>query len=92
VSEVAKYGDYRPAAAFRGMRTVCHGCRTEVSELVTDSETGASHIISLTVPGDGTVSREVATADGTRRYVEEPCPVCGDSDDPGWVPGFVPPM
>jgi hypothetical protein len=42
------------------------------------------------VPGNGTVLRTVAASWG-EAVVEEPCPVCGEFDSPGWIPGFQPP-
>ena len=67
------------------LRTVCHGCRTlrQVEERVADDRVRYRTVI---VPGDGTVERIVGDIE-----VEEPCPVCGDSDTPGWLPGFQPP-
>jgi hypothetical protein len=41
----------------------------------------------MIIPGSGMVIREKSPG----VLVEEPCPVCGETDDPGWVPGFVPP-
>jgi hypothetical protein len=42
----------------------------------------------MIIPGSGMVIREKAPG----VLVEEACQVCGDSEDPGWVPGFVPPV
>jgi hypothetical protein len=70
----------------RPVRTVCHGCRAVAHELVTiESEQRYRPVV---VPGDGTLMRE--TSPGI--MVSEPCPICGDTDTPGWVPGFVPPV
>ena len=66
-------------------RTVCHGCRGMAHELVTIGE--EQRYRSVVLPGDGMVMREVSPG----IMVSQPCPVCGDGDDPGWVPGFVPP-
>jgi hypothetical protein len=66
-------------------RTVCHGCRATVHEtVVIDDEQRMRPVI---MPGDGTVMREVTPG----VMVSQPCPICGDSDDPGWVLGFIPP-
>jgi hypothetical protein len=64
------------------MRTVCHGCRVMRYRQVTmpDGTTTRRAVVS---PGNGTIATEV-----TGTTVRRPCPVCGDSDDPGWVPGF----
>lgn len=67
-------------------RTVCHGCRAQTHELIGDGD--EQRYRSVILPGDGTVTREVAPG----VLVSAPCPVCGDSDDPGWIPGFVPPV
>jgi hypothetical protein len=40
------------------------------------------------LPGDGSVMREISPG----VMVSAPCPECGDGDDPGWIPGFVPPV
>ena len=78
-------GDYRPVSEWSRLRTVCHGCRTmeQVEERTEDDQVKVRTVI---VPGDGTVVRNVGDA-----VVEEPCPVCGGSDTPGWLPGFQPP-
>lgn len=66
-------------------RTVCHGCRALTHELV--EETGPQRYRPVLLPGDGTVMREITPG----VMVTSPCPMCGDSDDPGWLPGFIPP-
>lgn len=63
-------------------RTVCHGCR-QTTQFRTDS----GEVRPMIIPGSGMVIREKSPG----VLVEESCPGCGDSDDPGWVPGFVPP-
>lgn len=73
------------------VRTACHGCRTmrETIEQVSDHTYAAS---SMIVADAGTVYRRVrATFDTTDAVVEALCPVCGESEDPGWLPGFHPP-
>jgi hypothetical protein len=46
----------------------------------------------VVVPGDGSVTRMVSAAsESAELAVVAPCPVCGESDTPGWVVGFVPP-
>lgn len=74
------------------MRTVCHGCRgmTTVTGQVRPDEYRTRVMV---VPGDGTITRMVAAASSLGEVaITEECPVCGDSDDPGWIPGFVPPV
>jgi hypothetical protein len=66
------------------LRTVCHGCRAVAYEMVGDDEQRQRPIL---IPGDGTTMHEITPG----MMVSGPCPVCGDSDDPGWLPGFVPP-
>jgi hypothetical protein len=63
-------------------RTVCHGCR-QTTQFRTDN----GDVRPMIIPGSGMVIREKSPG----VLVEEPCPICGDGDDPGWVPGFVPP-
>lgn len=79
-------GDYRPAGGFMRLRTVCHGCRQTTHVHVTE-EGGVSRLRTLVLAGDGTVLREVAPG----HLVNEPCPVCRESEDPGWQSGFQPP-
>ncbi|HEV3356910.1 MAG TPA: hypothetical protein VG247_08955 [Pseudonocardiaceae bacterium] len=67
-------------------RTVCHGCRVQTHELV--DHDGSQRYRPVVLPGDGTVSREIMPG----IMVSSPCPECGDGDDPGWLPGFVPPV
>jgi hypothetical protein len=73
------------------VRTACHGCRTmrETIEQVSDHEY-TSH--TMLVADAGTVYRRVrAIFDGVDAVVEVMCPICGESEDPGWLPGFHPP-
>nr|CEL14008.1 hypothetical protein [Kibdelosporangium sp. MJ126-NF4]CTQ88375.1 hypothetical protein [Kibdelosporangium sp. MJ126-NF4] len=42
----------------------------------------------MVVPGQGVIYVEKAPG----VMVEQPCPVCGESDQPGWIPGLVPPV
>lgn len=67
----------------RPIRTVCHGCRQ-----VTQYRDADGRVRPMILPGSGSVW--VERAPGT--MVETDCPVCGETDDPGWVPGFVPPV
>lgn len=69
------------------VRTVCHGCRVQTHELA-DGADGDQRYRPVLLPGDGSLMREI----GPGVMVSSPCPVCGDSDDPGWIPGFVPPV
>lgn len=69
------------------VRTVCHGCGVLTHELVDVTDSGQRYRPVL-LPGDGSVMREIAPG----IMVSSPCPVCGDGDDPGWIPGFVPPV
>lgn len=83
--------DFRPPSQWGSLRTVCHGCRT--IETVTE-QLGSEEYVSHKVihPGDGMVRRVVSAANERgEMIVEHPCPVCGDSDTPGWISGFVPP-
>lgn len=46
----------------------------------------------MVVPGDGTITRMLAAAGAHGEVaITEECPVCGDSEDPGWIDGFLPP-
>lgn len=72
---------------FAAIRTVCHGCRTQ-SHVAEEDDNGVTRLRNLVIPGDGSVWKEKAPGG----MVQEPCPVCGDSDDPGWLPGFVIPV
>jgi len=66
------------------MRTVCHGCRQ-----MTQFRDDEGSIRPMILPGNGTVWAERAPGG----MVEQPCPICGDSEEEtGWVPGFVPPV
>lgn len=80
-------GDYRPSGVFRHLRTVCHGCR-QVSHVHVDGEDEMPKLRPMIVPGDGSVAVDVSPG----YLVQAPCPVCGDSDDPGWLPGLRPPV
>ena len=64
-------------------RTVCHGCRQ-----ITQYRDENGDVRPMILPGSGVVFAEKAPG----VMVELPCPVCGNSDDPGWVPGLVPPV
>jgi len=55
-------------------------------ELTGDDE-GFQRYRPIVLPGDGVVMREIAPG----VMVSQPCPICGESEDPGWVPGFVVP-
>ncbi len=79
------------AVGWRALRTVCHGCRTmrEVIEQVGPHE---FTIRAMIIPGEGTIFRRVqAVFDPSDAIVESPCPDCGSSDTPEWLPAFVPP-
>lgn len=69
-------------AVTESLRTACHGCRQTTQYRADDGG-----IRPMILPGNGTVWADRAPGG----MVEEPCPVCGESDDPGWIPGFVPP-
>ena len=64
------------------IRTVCHGCRQ-----VTQYRSDEGVIRPMVLPANGTVWVDKMPGG----MVEVPCPVCGDDEDPGWVPAFVPP-
>jgi len=42
----------------------------------------------MIIPGSGMVIREKSPG----VLVEEQCPICGDSEDPGWIEGYIPPV
>ena len=65
------------------MRTACHGCR-QVTQYRDDSGT----VSPMVLPGNGTVWIDRSPGG----LVEEPCPECGNDDDPGWLAGFAPPV
>lgn len=81
------HGDYRRNGEFPQLRTVCHGCR-QLSHAHVDGEDGVPTLRPMVVPGDGSVTVEVAPG----YMVAAPCPVCGESDDPGWLPGLQAPV
>jgi hypothetical protein len=72
-------------------RTVCHACRGTAHTSVPD-EDDVSMTRPVIVPGDGDVVTAIRTQYGDDSMVASPCPVCGESDDPGWLPGFVIPV
>jgi hypothetical protein len=65
------------------VRTVCHGCRQ-----VTQYRGDEGGIRPMVLPGSGTVWVDKMPGG----MVEVACPVCGESDDPGWVPALVIPV
>jgi hypothetical protein len=67
-------------------RTVCHGCRAVSYETVSDDD-GTHRQRPVILVGDGQLMREIMPG----MMVGRPCPVCGQSDDGGWVTGFVVP-
>jgi len=84
-------GDVRPLSDWVQMRTVSHGCRGVSYEMANDDD-GVTVMRPVVVPGDGSITRMVAAASESGELaVVVPCPLCGDSDTPGWLPGFVPP-
>jgi hypothetical protein len=64
-------------------RTVCHGCRQ-----TTQFRTDGGEVRPMIIPGSGMVIREKAPG----ALVEQMCPVCGESEDPGWSARFSPPL
>ena len=46
------------------------------------------HALERLMPGQGSIYHEIAPG----VMVERVCPICGESEDPGWVDGFVPPV
>ena len=68
-------------------RTVCHGCRQTSHVRVEHEDDGTVTLRAMIIPGNGMVWRDRAAG----VMVQEPCQVCGESDDPGWVKGFIPP-
>jgi hypothetical protein len=96
-------GEHRPVSHWGALRAVCHDCRgvTTVTEHVdlgdagTDSDSNSDEFSTRTivVPGDGTISRNMAAdTDTGETIVIGSCPTCGSSADPGWLPGFAPPV
>lgn len=65
------------------IRTACHGCRQ-----VTQYRDDAGELRPMIIAGNGTVWVDRAPGG----MVEVPCTVCGDSEDPGWLTGFLPPV
>ncbi|HEX5401768.1 MAG TPA: hypothetical protein VFX16_05645 [Pseudonocardiaceae bacterium] len=66
-------------------RTVCHGCRAVSYELIGDDSTQRQRPVILV--GDGQIMREVTPG----MMVSQPCPMCADSEEDGWLDGFVVP-
>lgn len=64
-------------------RTACPCCRQ-----VTQFRDQSGAVRPMIIAGSGTVWVDRAPGG----MVEEPCPICGDGEDPGWIPGFVPPV
>jgi hypothetical protein len=64
-------------------RTVCHGCRAVSYEMIGEDDTQRHRPVVL--PGDGQVMREVTPG----MMVSQPCPYCADSEEDGWLDGFV---
>jgi len=65
------------------VKTVCHGCRQLTQVRADDGD-----IRPMIIPGSGSVWSDKSPGG----MVEVPCPVCGEGEDPGWLPGFVPPV
>jgi len=88
---MAQYGgDVRPLSDWAQMRTVCHGCRGVSYEMAHDDE-GMTVMRPVVVPGDGSITRMVSAASEIGEMaVVVACPICGESETPGWVEGFVP--
>ncbi|HYS41314.1 MAG TPA: hypothetical protein VEO01_37340, partial [Pseudonocardiaceae bacterium] len=62
-----------------------------VSYEMAHDEDGMTVMRPVVVPGDGSITRMVsATSETGEMAVVVPCPICADSDTPGWVEGFVP--
>lgn len=73
------------------MRTACHGCRNVTFEM--DSEEDESSLQIVLLPGDGHLTREVISpSERGSAHVSRPCSICGNSENQGWVTGFVPPV
>jgi hypothetical protein len=85
-------GDVRPMSAWDGqLRTVCHRCRG-TGQVTVEDDDGGMRLTPVVVPGDGTVTKAVGTSSGLDLLVGEPCPDCGETDTPGWLPGYVVPV
>jgi hypothetical protein len=68
-------------------RSVCHSCR-QVTHIRLEDEDEMAVLRPMTVPGQGSIYHEISPG----VMVERPCPTCGETDDPGWVTGFTPPV
>jgi hypothetical protein len=66
-----------------GARSVCHGCRQLTQVRGDDGD-----IHPMILPGSGSLWGDRAPGG----MVEVPCPVCADSEEAGWLPGFLPPV
>jgi hypothetical protein len=66
-------------------RTVCHGCRAVSYEMIGDDGTQRQRPVVMV--GDGQLMREIMPG----MMVSQPCPQCGESDEDGWLDGFVVP-
>ncbi|MGH3437913.1 MAG: hypothetical protein ACRDRL_04670 [Sciscionella sp.] len=80
-------GDYRGTERFAQLRTACHGCRRTTHAHI-PGEDGVPRLRTMLIVGDGTLLRDVAPGN----LIGESCPICGDSEDPGWLAGFCPPV
>lgn len=65
------------------MRTACQNCRQ-----VTQYRDQSGAVRPMILAGGGTIWVDRAPGG----MVELPCPLCGESEDAGWVPGFLPPV
>jgi hypothetical protein len=65
------------------IRTACQGCRQ-----VTQYRDQSGTIRPMVLAGSGTIWVDRAPGG----MVEVPCPLCGESEDAGWLTGFLPPV
>jgi hypothetical protein len=72
-------------------RTVCHYCRG-VTTVTAQLHPDQYRTKTMVVPGDGTLTRMIFGASQGEVAITEECPVCSDSEEPGWTPGFVLPV
>lgn len=73
--------------AATGIRTACHDCRSVAYEL------DDKRLRPVLVVGDGSETKLVAAlSESFEMPVVQPCPLCGETDALGWMPGFRPPV
>jgi hypothetical protein len=82
-------GEFRRLSrwADTGIRTACHDCRSVAYELAD------KRLRPVLVVGDGSETKLVtALSESFEMPVAQPCALCAEANDPGWLPGFRPPV